>query len=109
MEPPQLRFPHLHRVQRLRFSHNERVQKPFAASFSPYVSRLTTHAYRITLSARASTFGGIVRPICLAALRLTMNSNFFGCSTGRSAGLTPFKILSTYVAARRNKSGVFAP
>ena len=24
-----------------------------------------------------------------------MNSNFFGCSTGRSAGLAPFRILST--------------
>jgi hypothetical protein len=35
----------------------------------------------ITLSARANTVGGIVRPICLAAFRLTMNSNFFGCST----------------------------
>jgi hypothetical protein len=46
----------------------------------------------------------IVRPICFAALRLMMNSNFIGCSTGRSAGLAPFKILSTYVAARRSKS-----
>jgi hypothetical protein len=55
--------------------------------------------HRITLSARASTFGGIVRPICLAALRLMINSNFFGCSTGRSAGLAPLRILSTYVAA----------
>ena len=58
----------------------------------------------MTLSARASTFGGMVRPICLAAFRLMMNSNFFGCSTGRSAGLAPLRILSTYVAARRNKS-----
>ena len=33
-----------------------------------------------------------------------MNSNFFGCSTGRSAGLAPLRILSTYVAARRSKS-----
>src|SRR5580765_9530 len=49
----------------------------------------------ITLSALANTFGGIVRPICLAVFRLMMNSNFFGCSTGRSAGLAPFKILST--------------
>ena len=55
------------------------------------------------------TFGGIIRPISLAAFRLMMNSNFFGCSTGRSAGLAPFKILSTYVAARRYKSGMFAP
>jgi len=43
----------------------------------------------ITLSARTNTFGGIVKPICLAAFRLMMNSNFFGCSTGRSAGLCP--------------------
>jgi plasmid stability protein len=35
----------------------------------------------MTLSARASTFGGIVRLICLAVLKLMINSNFFGCST----------------------------
>src|SRR4030095_5810549 len=46
--------------------------------------------YLITLSARASTLGGIVRPICFAAFRLMMNSNFFGCSTGRSAGVCTF-------------------
>ena len=55
----------------------------------------------ITLSG-TSTFGGIVRPICLAAFRLIISSNFVGCSTGRSAGLAPFKILSTYRVARRN-------
>src|SRR2546430_156393 len=49
----------------------------------------------ITLSARASTLGGIVRPICFAAFRLMTNSNFLGCSTGRSAGLAPLRILST--------------
>src|SRR6266850_4940111 len=53
------------------------------------------HAHLITLSARASTLGGIVKPICFAALRLITNSNFVGCSTGRSAGLAPFRILST--------------
>src|SRR5215468_8380061 len=46
----------------------------------------------ITLSALASTFGGIVRPICLAVLRLMKNSNFVGCSTGRSAGFLPFRL-----------------
>src|SRR5262245_53516100 len=69
-----------------------------------YCSLLTVHCHLITLSARARTFGGIVKPLCLAAFRLTMSSNFFGCSTGRSAGLAPLRILSTYVAARRNKS-----
>src|SRR4030095_16110835 len=59
---------------------------------------LPPHAYRITLSARTSTFGGIVRPICLAVLRLMMNSNLIGCSTGRSAGFVPLRILSTYQA-----------
>src|SRR6266542_4299394 len=49
--------------------------------------------YLITLSARASTLGGIVRPICLAVLRLTRNSTALGCSTGMSAGLTPLRIL----------------
>jgi hypothetical protein len=51
--------------------------------------------YLITLSALASTFGGIVRPICLAVLRLITSSNFVGCSTGSSAGFAPLRILST--------------
>jgi hypothetical protein len=65
--------------------------------------------YFMTLSALASTFGGIVRPIWFAVLKLMMNSNFVGCSTGRSAGFLPFRILSTYVAARRNRSAKFTP
>jgi len=48
-----------------------------------FCSSLIQH-HLITLSALASTFGGIVRPISLAAFRLIMNSNFVGCSTGRS-------------------------
>jgi hypothetical protein len=43
----------------------------------------------MTLSALASTFGGIVMPICLAVFRLMMKSNFVGYSTGRSAALRP--------------------
>ena len=58
-------------------------------------SHFVVFDYLITLSARTSTFGGIVRPICFAVLRLITNSNFVGCSTGRSAGLAPFRILST--------------
>src|SRR5215470_425314 len=50
----------------------------------------------ITLSARNSTDCGIVRLSAFAVLRLMTNSNFVGCSTGRSAGLVPFRILSTY-------------
>src|SRR5262249_48569187 len=60
-----------------------------------------SRGYLITLSALASRSTGIVRPISFAALRLMMNSNFVACCTGRSPGLAPFKILSTYTAARR--------
>src|SRR5262249_51585098 len=56
--------------------------------------------HSITSSAIASTPGGIVRPNVLAVLRLMTNSNLVGCSTGKSAGLAPFSILST-LAARR--------
>ncbi len=52
-------------------------------------------AHRITSSARISTDWGIVRPRALAVFRLMTNSNLVGCSTGRSAGLAPLRILST--------------
>src|SRR5256885_1790459 len=52
-------------------------------------------AQRITSSAWKSSVGGIVRPRALAVFRLITNSNFIGCSTGRLAGLAPFRILST--------------
>ena len=52
-------------------------------------------AHRITSSAWKRSVGGMVRPRALAVLRLMTSSNFIGCSTGRSAGLAPFKILST--------------
>ena len=37
--------------------------------------------YLMTLSARTSTFGGIVTPMCFAVFRLITNSNFMGAST----------------------------
>ena len=55
-------------------------------------------------SARATSAGAIVKPSALAVLRLRMNSNFDGCSTGRSAGFAPLKILSRYEPARRYRS-----
>src|SRR5581483_1833766 len=72
------------------------------ASEYGFVLHFTRRAiYRITRSVLARTLGGSVKPICLAAFRFITNSNFAGCSMGRSAGLAPFKILSTYAAARR--------
>jgi hypothetical protein len=52
-------------------------------------------AHRITSSAWKRTEGGMVRPSAWAVLRLMTSSNVVGCSTGRSAGMVPFKILST--------------
>src|SRR5262249_5012944 len=62
------------------------------------------HRYSITSSARASTDGGMVWPIALAVFRLMTSSNLVGCSTGKSAGLAPFKILSAKAAAWRYMS-----
>ena len=45
----------------------------------------------MTWYARSSSDGGIVRPRALAVLRLTTNRNRSACSTGRSAGSSPFR------------------
>jgi len=60
--------------------------------------------HSITSSARASSVGGTSRPSTLAVVRLSIKSNRVGCSTGKSPGLAPCRILSTYSAARRNSS-----
>src|SRR5207248_6272804 len=65
--------------------------------------------YWMTSSARDRSEAGIVTPRALAVLRLITSSNFVGCSTGRSPGLAPLRILSTYSAAIRNMSERFAP
>src|SRR5262245_59193289 len=61
--------------------------------------------HSITSSAIASSLSGTFRPSALAVRRLITNSNRVGCSTGRSAGFAPLKILCTSVAARRYRSG----
>jgi hypothetical protein len=65
--------------------------------------------HSMTWSARASSDGGIVRPRALAVFMLITNSNFVGCSMGRSAGLVPLNILSTKVAACLTIAGTLAP
>jgi transposase len=53
--------------------------------------------YSITSSARKRTEGWMLRPRDFAVLRFTTNSNFVGCSTGRSAGLTPLRTFATII------------
>src|SRR5262245_18296209 len=58
----------------------------------------------MTWSARPGTDGGTVSPSAFAVLRLIARAKRQGCSTGRSAGFAPFKILSTKTAACWNDS-----
>src|SRR4029079_18421637 len=57
--------------------------------------------YSITPSARVSRVGGKVSPSDFAVLRLITRSYLIGACTGRSAGFSPFRMRSTYPAARR--------
>jgi hypothetical protein len=54
-----------------------------------------TADYSTTSSAAAIIADGMIRPSAWAVFRLMTNSNFVGCSTGRSAGRAPFNSLST--------------
>src|SRR5262245_64389165 len=56
-------------------------------------------AQRITSVAWKRSVGGIVRPRAFAVLRLITSSNVIACSTGISAGLAPFSILSRRTGA----------
>src|SRR5262249_51756785 len=53
---------------------------------------------RIISFAWKRSVGGMVRPRAWAVLRLMTNSNCVSCTTGRSAGLAPRRILSTWTA-----------
>src|SRR5215471_18703140 len=65
--------------------------------------------HSITASANATKVCGTSTPRSFAVLRLMTNSNWFGCSIGRSPGFAPLRILSTKVAARRRKSAKLSP
>ena len=71
--------------------------------------RASGTAHSITSSAMASKAGGTEISSSFAVVALMTNSNFVACITGRSAGLAPFRILSTNTAARRYKSETLGP
>ena len=74
-----------------------RSQYPWGSAWTE--SQTSIFYYSMTSSAWARIDCGIVRHIPLAAGRLTTSSIFVGCSTGRSPGLEPLRILSTRRAA----------
>ena len=88
-------------VRLLRFGDERR--KGEAADCEPAEKGAPVHQWMIS-SARTSSDCGMARPSVLAVLRLMTSSNFVGCSTGRSAGVAPVRILCTKPAARRNTS-----
>src|SRR5262249_17464134 len=65
-------FPCLLRVGKRNICQKKSCQQPESDSLLHVfvLASCLMLVYRITLSARARTFGGIVRPICLAVLRL---------------------------------------
>jgi len=64
-------------------------------------------AHSISSFARASSKGGTVRPRCLGDP--DVNDQLVGCSTGRSAALAPFRILSRKVANPRMRRSTLTP
>ena len=86
-----------HRHRRLLRARRERPRRRRAAEQRDELAP----SHSITSSASASSVGGMSRPSALAVLRLMTSSNLVGCSTGKSAGFAPRRILSTSSAARR--------
>src|SRR3954451_10406600 len=76
---------------------------------APLTSVIKSRAHSITSSAVASRDGGTLRPSILAVSALMTSSNFEDCTTGRSAGLGPLRILPTYKPTCRHASALFAP
>src|SRR5262245_9359099 len=70
-----------------------RRQRPRRRAAAEQRDELAT-SHSITSSASESTSGGIVRPSALAVLMLMASSNLLDCTTGKSAGFAPFKILA---------------
>ena len=65
--------------------------------------------HSITSSARTRIAGEMVTPMASAVFILRTNSNFVGCSTGRSVTFAPFAIVSTNSAARRYMAEKITP
>jgi hypothetical protein len=73
-----------------------RACPPYVAAFTGWIAPACgwrTHS--ITSSTSASNLSGTFRPSVLAVLRLMSNSNLVGCTTGRSDGTAPLRIVPT--------------
>src|SRR5262245_58083184 len=82
---------------------------PAAFREPPHLLVTSNSVHSMTSSARARREGGISTPSSFAVLLLITRSNFVGCWTGRSPGLAPLIILSTYTTERRINPVRLAP
>jgi hypothetical protein len=96
-------------LHRRRQSGQLREKTPMSAGSHADTSRVAGRGYSVTSSARASSVGAMSRPSVFAAFRLMTSSNLTGCSTGRSPGFAPRRILSTNSPARLNRSEMSGP
>ena len=71
-------------------------------SACPLCANSDIGGYSITWFARSKTDTGRVTPIAFAVLRLIASSNWVGCSTGISLGLTPRSTFATCHTAARS-------
>lgn len=81
--------------RRARGCWRSRLRMLWNASAARGPSRPASRFHSITPSARASIVAGTSMPRAFAVRRLITNSNFVGCSMGRSAGLAPRRILTS--------------
>src|SRR6516162_6235943 len=65
--------------------------------------------HSITSSAVICMISGTVRPSALAVFKLMTSWYLVGACTGRSAGVSPLRMRSTYEAERRTMSAVSGP
>jgi len=86
-----------------------RKQTSVTLAEAPISNLAKVRRHRTTSFASSRTDSGIVRPRDLAVLRLITSSYSVGCSTGRSAGLAPLRILSTQCTALANRMRVLVP
>jgi hypothetical protein len=77
------------------FRDHLRVSRPEILAATLQFLNPSAGLHSITSSARASNVAGTSRPSAFAVLRLMTRSSLVGCTTGRSAGFSPRRILAT--------------
>src|SRR5262249_27862529 len=84
-------------------------KRPRRSRAAEQCDEVTPTDHSITFSAIASRLSGISRRRAFAVLRLITSSNLVGCTTGKSAGLSPLRIRPAQMPACRYASTRLGP